>query len=144
MRLMGTGRLSIIAQIIGSMPQPLKQIVHSAVGGATYGVIVGALLWGVMLKARSSDGCGETFLRRERPTSAPTGDQAMTRPRCQLGVLAGATVYLVEADVAGIGGPTGYSLILAAWILLVVTFGFDRVRIPTRALTFGCGQLPHR
>jgi hypothetical protein len=59
----------------------------------------------------------------------------------QLGLLTGATAYLVEADLSGLVSEGGYSLIVAAWIMLLVAFGFDLIRILNRALAVIAGRV---
>jgi hypothetical protein len=126
---------------IGALPEPLKQILHSAVFGATFGLLIGFLIWGVLLAEKTSEEGEETFPHRDLMTLFPTEDQGPVQPRVKLGVLAGATAYLVEGDLAGVAGQTGYPLILAAWVLLLVAFGFDLVHLLSRSLNFALGPL---
>ena len=120
---------------IGMLPEPFKQIVHSAICGATFGVVIGVLIWGVMLTERTSETDGEICLRDDRPLSTQANEQAMSRPRFQLGVMAAGVVLLLEPEIAGTVGQSGYAFILAAWVLLFVAFGFGIVRILRRAVT---------
>ena len=112
---------------IGALPEPLKQIVNSAVAGGTFGAIISALVSVLILMDRPSERGRDIPPLGRRPSRATGDDPASPEPRFLLGVLAAATVYLVEADLAGTVTENGYGLIFAAWILLLVAFGFDLV-----------------
>ena len=88
-----------------------------------------------MLTERTSETDGEICLRDDRPLSTQANEQAMSRPRFQLGVMAAGVVLLLEPEIAGTVGQSGYAFILAAWVLLFVAFGFGIVRILRRAVT---------
>jgi hypothetical protein len=125
---------------LGALPEPLKQIANSAILGATYGVMIGVLIWGVMLTEPRRGRCATIRTRGERSGSAAGDDRARSRPRFQVAVLAAATVYLVEANLEARASDSGYALIVAAWAMLVVAIGFDLVRIPSRRLNNVIGR----
>jgi hypothetical protein len=133
--------LLIPPSYLASMAEPVHQVFGAALFGASIGIVVGVLVWGLMRTEKTSGESRATMLPCARRPAFSTIDHArglspspfLARPfTIVIGVLAGATACLVAADLEGRGGQYGYPLILGAWIMLLVPVGFDLICILSR------------